>query len=174
MPKAVQLLATSSLLTTNLVTARRGGCELKDVTDRGLGDVLQRFPSKKSLMAGDHHVWQREQAGKNIIRNDLEREVLEEQFGFLFVNIEPEVTDFPGLYRVNDGLSIDQAAPTCIYQHYALLHVRDGLLVNEMSGRWQQRSVQRDNVGFLYQLLEVNIAQAEISAGRVRFRIVPE
>src|SRR5260370_39686552 len=106
MPKAVQLLATSSLLTTNLVTARRGGCELKDVTDRGLGDVLQRFPSKKSLMAGDHHVWQREQAGKNIIRNAPEREVLDKQIGLLFLNIWTAATDFPGLYSGSDRLKI--------------------------------------------------------------------
>src|SRR5260370_39507553 len=103
MPKAVQLLATSSLLTTNLVTARRGGCELKDVTDRGLGDVLQRFPSKKSLMAGDHHVWQREQAGTNISPKGLEREGAEGQSWVLVVNIEPRANDFPGVSCVNDG-----------------------------------------------------------------------
>jgi len=34
--------------------AHSGRREFDNIIDRSLGDVLQRFPSKKSLMAGDH------------------------------------------------------------------------------------------------------------------------
>jgi hypothetical protein len=44
---------------------------------------------EKRLVGGDDNVWEREQPGKFIIKQDLALEVLEEHTFFLFIKFKP-------------------------------------------------------------------------------------
>ena len=44
--------------------------EIGDVLDRGRRNVFQRFAREERLMAGNDHIWEREQPRKYIVGND--------------------------------------------------------------------------------------------------------
>ena len=67
---------------------------------------------------------------------------LEEQFRLLFVHIQAERTNGPGFQPVDHRHRVDQRAATGVDQHDPRLHPGDGWNVDEMAGRWQERSMK--------------------------------
>jgi hypothetical protein len=71
--------------------------EFGDVVDGYGRDVQQGFSREKSLVAGDNHIWKREQPRKHFVAKDQPRTILKKDFFFLFVHVKAEVTDFTAL-----------------------------------------------------------------------------
>jgi hypothetical protein len=44
-------------------------------------------------VTSDNNVWKHQQPGENVVGNDQTRAIFEKDFLFLFVNIQPQITD---------------------------------------------------------------------------------
>ena len=72
-------------------------------------------------MSGDDHVWKRHKALDHVVRDNGSRQVLEEETGFLFVDIDRNPAEMTGLERLDRSLRVDQAAAARVDQERALL-----------------------------------------------------
>jgi len=58
-----------------------------------LGDIVQRLGGEKALVTGDQHIGEGQEAGEDVILNDLLGQILEEQIRFLFIDVDPQVPE---------------------------------------------------------------------------------
>ena len=78
-----------------------------------------------------------------------------------------------GIERGAQRLLVDQPAARAIDDAHALLHRRERLGVDDVLGLVGQRRVQRDEIGALEQLVEIDLLDAELhGALRRQERIV--
>ena len=70
-----------------------GSFELGKILQRDLGDVEQRAVGQESLVTGDEHVGQGQQARKDIVVHDAVGEILEKEVAFFLVDIDGHEAD---------------------------------------------------------------------------------
>jgi hypothetical protein len=87
--------------------------EIGDVFDRGRRNVFQRFAREECLMAGDDHIWEREQPGEYIVGNNQARAVFEKDLFLFFVNVEAEITDLSALWA-SITATVSSSAPRLV------------------------------------------------------------
>jgi hypothetical protein len=83
--------------------------------------------------------------------------VFEEVGLLLLVDIEPGVADLPALEAADEGRRLDQTAARRVDEHDAALHLGDGLVVDHVSRRVEQRQVERDDVRLGQELVELDV-----------------
>jgi len=93
---------------------------------------LKAFLRKETLVACNDNVGKSEQARENIILYHLIRQVLEKQIGFLFIDIQPQVSNLPGFESCEHGLSINESTSAGVDQHDARLHLSQCVGVNKV------------------------------------------
>ena len=82
--------------------------EGSQVGDRGRGDLLEGLLGEERLVSGDEHVREGEQPAEDVIINDRVGQILKEQPGFFFVDVEAEIAELATLERVDGGDGVDQ------------------------------------------------------------------
>jgi hypothetical protein len=88
------------------------------ILERRPGDVLQRLAGEEALMAGDEDVGEGEKAREDVVLDHRSGEVLEEEVGFLFINVESERTDPTALEPIDHGGGVYQPAAARVDQHH--------------------------------------------------------
>ncbi len=123
-------------------------------------------------MTGDHHIGEGQKPCENIIGDDTIRKILEEQIGFLLVNIQGKAADGSILQPADHREGVDHGAPTGVDQHHAALDPGKAAFIDKMMGLWRQRAVQGDKIGMGKQGLAIHIAHPQGFAFRVGNGIV--
>ena len=67
-----------------------------------------------------------------------------------------------GIERIDQRLLVDQAAAGAVDDAHALLHLRDRRRVDDVPGLLGQRRVQRDEIGALEQIVELDLLDADV------------
>src|SRR5262249_10938763 len=122
---------------------------------------------------GDQHIRKRQEAHEHVVLNDVGRVVLEKQLGFLFIDVQSQVADSPGLEPRNDYLSIDEGPAAGVDQHRAAFHPLDRGLVDHVVGLRRQRAMQRNDVGGRVELFQGNV-RSQVSAFLILEDVVEE
>ena len=108
-------------------------------------------------MRRDDHVGHGQEAGQQLVVQDVAGAVLEENVRFLLVNVEAGGTDPPRLDALQECLRVDQSAAGRVQDDNALLHPRDRVRVDHVPRLLRQRAVKRDDIAPLEQLLKRHI-----------------
>jgi hypothetical protein len=105
-------------------------------------EAIGSFPALKSLLASIIP----EHTQVDGFELDVAFKGVEEQRPFLFVEVDREMTKLPRLQRSDDRTRIDEAPARRVHQHGTRLHQREGLSIDDVTGRWQQRAVERNDM----------------------------
>ena len=106
--------------------------EVFDILKGGLCNVMQGLFREKSLMRSNDHIIKRKQTGQYIIVDNFIRLVFIEVFALLLVHVQTGRRDLLFLKAFDQVVGVDQLAPACIDDHYAFLHLVDGVFVDHI------------------------------------------
>src|SRR5690606_13383830 len=101
-----------------------------------------------------------QQAGEQVVLNDLVGEVLEEQLLLFLVHVEAQVAYLAALQRLDGRLRVDERAPAGVDQHNAVAHLTERRRIDEVIGLRRERAVQRDDIRACVQLGQADILPA--------------
>src|SRR5204863_4856090 len=118
-------------------------------------------------MAGDNHIWKSEQPREHVVAKNQPRTILKEDFFFLLINVETEVTDLAALQRLVNRKCIQQGTATGVDQHDAGFHSGDRGATNEMLVFRRERAVQRNDIRLCEQFVHLDVSHAERLTDRI-------
>src|SRR5438046_1313355 len=118
-------------------------------------------------MAGDNQNWKSEQPREHVVAKNQPRTILKEDFFFLLINVETEVTDLAALQRLVNRKCIQQGTATGVDQHDAGFHSGDRGATNEMLVFRRERAVQRNDIRLCEQFVQLDVSHAERPTGRI-------
>ena len=122
-------------------------------------------------MTGEQHVVAGGEAAEDVIGDHLVGLVLEEEIFLLLVDVQPQGADAGGLEGLDGGVGVEQAAPAGVDDHHPVLHLGEGLLVQQVVVLLEQGTVQADDVGLTQQGVDVHVFGPQIDGSLVRVGI---
>ena len=122
-------------------------------------------------MAGDEDVGEGEEAGEDVVLEDLTAEVFKEEVGFFFIDIEAEVAEVAGLEGLDDGAGIDEAAAGGIDEHGTGLHALESGGVDEVMSGGHQGAMQADDVALSQDFVERQIEHTAVAEGGIGIEV---
>lgn len=145
-----------------------------DVGQRRLGDGGERFSCKEALMGRDHDIRESEQTGEDIILNHPVGEILEEEVGLFFIDIQAEGADFARLQGGDHCPRVNERAAPGVDQHHARFHSAQRFDTDEMTGFRHEGTMKGDDVGFSKEIRKRNIIDPEGVTCLIGIRIMGE
>src|SRR5262249_39956750 len=111
-------------------------------------DVFLRFRGGRAKMRRADHVWMAEQqiAGGRLLGE----------------HVEGRAGNVLGTERFDQRLLVDQTAARAIDDAYALLGLGERRRIKDVPGLVRQRRVQRDEIGALQEIVELDLLDADI------------
>ena len=107
--------------------------KIGNILQRCLRNSRQGLLRKESLTSGDNDIWKGQQMLKQVIFDNLIREILKKQIALLLIHIHRQPAHMTTLERVDYRPSIDQRAAAGIYEQKARLRQGYGVCVYQMS-----------------------------------------
>ena len=144
-------------LVADLVPAVALAEELGDVGKRRVGDVGEGLGRQECLVGRDDDVGHRDQARERVVVDDVVGVVVEEDVGFLLVDVQAGRAYLALLDTLYKRLSVDQGASGRVYEYNTLLHAGDCFGIDHVAVLVGQRTVERDDVAALPQFVERNV-----------------
>ncbi len=150
----------------HLVLQRLAQGEVPDVLQGGGGDVAQRLLREVGLVGGDDDVVERQQARQRVVVDNLVRAVFVEVLALLLVDIQSGRSDLFVFQSFDEGVGVDELSAAGVDDHHAVLHLADGVVVDEVLRLLRQGAVQGDDVRAVVELVECGIDHL-VLAGKV-------
>ena len=122
--------------------------EVQCVLQGSLCDGLQSFFGEKSLMGGDHDIGEGQESGGGGMFQNLVRTVLEDVVRLFLVDIQTNSGEFMQADPLNQVLGLDQSTSGGVDENHAVLHLLDGVELDQVVGGIHQRAVKRDQIAF--------------------------
>ena len=104
-------------------------------------DVGQRFTGKESLMGGYEYIIERQQACQYIVVDDTVRFVFIEVLALLLIYIHYGRTDLFIFQYLDQCIGVDQLSTAGVDDHYAVFHLTDGVVVDQILGLLREGAV---------------------------------
>ena len=106
-------------------------------------------------MRGQNYVGRTEQTRKYVVFDHIVTAVFIEVFLFFFIHIKTCGTDLVGAKSFNQIFCVDEFTTTGVDDHHAFLHFGNAFGVDDVFGVGREWAVQRDDVGFGVEGVEV-------------------
>ena len=120
--------------------------ECLNVFEGRAGDVVQRLAGEESLVGGEDHVVEGEQACQHVVVHDPVGGVLIEVIRLFLIDIQPRRSDLFLLESFDQVARADQLPASRVDDDDPVFHLTDGFGVDHVEGSVREGTVQRDDV----------------------------